>query len=850
MTERGIFGVKKFLAPLTGLALFAVALRALRQELGAHSLAGILRELESLPLKTLILSFVLVILSYVVLTLYDLLALRYIGKPLSYRKTAFTSFVSYAVSNTVGLSFLSGAALRLRLYGSWGLSTLDIAQVTLFNAATLWVGLALGGGVALLTAPPPALFPLWGWRLAGGLLLTGAFTYLLWCVRFRREIRWKMWQFSPPSGKTAAMQFGVSLLDWTVTGMTLYILLPKSTISPLVFLGIFMTAQVAGLISHVPGGLGVFETVILVSLGGALPREGLAAALLAFRGLYYFIPLAAGVGMLGFNEIRQHANMARKTVGVAGRWLGAVTPTALSVLTFTGGLVLLISGATPAAGSRLAWLKHLLPLPFIEASHFIGSLAGTGLLLLAWGLHRRLDAARVATAVLAATGAVTSLLKGGDFEEAIFMVALLALLLPLKSAFYRRSRLMAEPLSLGWIAAVGLAVGGTAWLGFFSNRHVEYSPDLWWRFEWAGDAPRFLRALVATGGGLTFFGLLRLLRPSPPELSLPNEKDLDRAATVAAQSPSTEAWLAMLGDKEILFSESGNSFLMFAVEGINWVSMGDPVGNGDEAAELAWDFKGMADRHGGHAVFYEVSPERIPLYLDLGLQLLKLGEEARVPLGSFSLEGSSAKEHRYTVRKLEKDGLSFRLCSPEEVPAILPALKEVSDRWLEEKHTREKGFSLGFFKEDYLARFPVAVAERNGKIEAFANVWRGGGQSELSVDLMRHLPEAPRNVMDYLFIRMMVWGKEKGYGWFNLGMAPFSGFENRALAPLWHKLGGLLFRQGEHFYNFQGLRQFKDKFHPVWTPKYLASPGGLALPGILTNVSSLISRGLKGMVSK
>jgi phosphatidylglycerol lysyltransferase len=96
----------------------------------------------------------------------------------------------------------------------------------------------------------------------------------------------------------------------------------------------------------------------------------------------------------------------------------------------------------------------------------------------------------------------------------------------------------------------------------------------------------------------------------------------------------------------------------------------------------------------------------------------------------------------------------------------------------------------------------------------------------------------------------MLWGKQQGYRWFNLGMAPMSGFEDRALAPLWSRVGSFLFRHGEHFYNFQGLRQYKEKFDSTWEPRYLASPGGLALPRIVTNVASLISGGLKGVVTK
>jgi phosphatidylglycerol lysyltransferase len=104
--------------------------------------------------------------------------------------------------------------------------------------------------------------------------------------------------------------------------------------------------------------------------------------------------------------------------------------------------------------------------------------------------------------------------------------------------------------------------------------------------------------------------------------------------------------------------------------------------------------------------------------------------------------------------------------------------------------------------------------------------------------------------MDFLLLHLILWGKEEQYTWFNLGMAPFSGLEDHALAPLWNRVGSFLFRYGEHFYNFQGLRQYKEKFDPEWEPKYLVSPGGLPLPRILANIASLISGGMKGVITK
>jgi phosphatidylglycerol lysyltransferase len=289
---------------------------------------------------------------------------------------------------------------------------------------------------------------------------------------------------------------------------------------------------------------------------------------------------------------------------------------------------------------------------------------------------------------------------------------------------------------------------------------------------------------------------------------------------------------------------------MYAVEGRSWIAMGDPVGPDLRWPELIWEFRELSDRYGGRTVFYEIGHQHLHLYLDLGLSLLKLGEEARVPLTAFSLEGGVRKGLRYTNRKLEKEGCRFEVIQPESVAALPDELKSISDAWLAEKSTAEKGFSLGFFQPDYIRRCPVALVIRNERIVAFANLWTGAQMEELSLDLMRYLPEAPEGVMEFLFICLMLWGKEQGYRWFNLGMAPFSGLENRALAPLWNRLGAFVFRHGEHFYNFKGLRQYKEKFDPQWRPKYLASPGGLAWPQILANLATLISGGVKGVVAK
>jgi phosphatidylglycerol lysyltransferase len=843
------------LGPLFGLLLFAVALWVLHHELKAYHFQDILRQVENLPTHRLLLALALTILSYLIMTGYDTLALRYIQHPLTYAKIALASFIGYAFSNNIGLSMIAGGSVRYRLYSGWGLSTLEITKVVAFCSLTLWLGFFTLGGAIFLVEPmvvPKVLhLPFASVRPIAMIFLALVMGYLLWSALRKRPLRILEWEFPMPSSNIFLSQIAIASLDWVLAGSALFAFLPSlPNLSFPGFLGIYMLAQFVGLVSQVPGGLGVFETVVILLLSPTLPASETLGALLAYRGIYYLLPLFVAVALLGVQEVFQKKMEVQRVAQVFGQWVFGLIPHMLAFTTFVGGAILLFSGAMPAVPWRLAWLKDILPLPLIEISHFLGSLVGVGLLILAWGLLRRLDAAYILTLAFLSIGIILSLLKGFDYEEAIALSVMLGALVPCRRYFYRRAFLMTERFTPGWIAAITLVLLCSVWLGIFSYKHVEYSHDLWWRFTLSGDAPRFLRATVGAIGVALFFLLAKLLRPASPKPGPPGPEDFERIVPIIQRSRKTYANLALLGDKAFLFSQTGNAFIMYNIEGRSWVAMGDPVGQVEEWPELAWRFREICDRYDGWAVFYEVVPGSIRLYLDLGLSLLKLGEEGRVPLEDFSLEGSHRKGLRHTCHKLEKEGYIFEVIPPDGIPSCLPDLKRVSDSWLEVKQATEKGFSLGFFREDYLKRFPAGLVRKEGRIIAFSNIWSGAEKEELSIDLMRYLPEAPHGVMDYLFIQLMLWGKQEGYRWFNFGMAPLSGLEHRALAPLWNRVGTFIFRHGEHFYNFQGLRQYKEKFGPQWDPKYLVSPGGLALPHILANLASLISGGVKGVFSK
>ena len=536
-------------------------------------------------------------------------------------------------------------------------------------------------------------------------------------------------------------------------------------------------------------------------------------------------------------------------MGLLGKWTPAIVPRVMAFNVFVAGSILLFSGATPAAAGRMALLRRVLPLPLVEMSHFVGSLIGVLLLLLARGLQRRIESAYYLTIILLCGGIVASLLKGFDVEEAGILAAMLVVFIPCRRDFYRKGALLTERFTLQWLMAILGVIACTVWLMLFAFKHVDYQDELWWRFEFSRDAPRALRALA----GVVIVTLIalssRVLRSRARLGALPTDQDIADARRIVMQSTKTASHLALLGDKRLLFNSARDAFIMYGDAGRSYVAMGDPVGSKVAAADLAWDFRELCDVGGRAPVFYQVDEEMVSMYVEMGLSLIKIGEEARVRLTDFGLEGGNRKNLRRTHRQLNEAGCRFEIIQPPAVADMMPTLKQISDAWLADKSTAEKGFSLGFFKPDYIEQTPVAIIWHEEKIVAFANLWFGADKEELSLDLMRYTPGSPHGVMEYLFINLMLWGRENGYQWFSLGMRLWRGSNPSRADRSGTKSQRWPFAMENTSTIFRAYDCTKTSLIPCGA-KYVASPGGLSLPVYLTNVATLISGGLSGLIRK
>ncbi|MFS2158600.1 bifunctional lysylphosphatidylglycerol flippase/synthetase MprF [Pseudomonas sp. Pseusp122] len=839
------------------LLLFAIALIACRHMLIEMDLDALHDSLLSVPLPSLGGAVLATVIGFIILLGYEVSASRYANVQLPAKTLVLGGFTAFAIGNAVGLSMLSGGSVRYRLYSRHGLGAIEVARMTLFASLSLGSALPPLAALAMLAdlsdaslalhMPVDALA-----AIAIAVLLLGTLAAVMLYRRRLPEqtiphnllVRIGRRTLRLPSTRLTLMQLVITALDVAAAATVLYLLLPQSP--PFAaFLLVYLLALAAGVLSHVPGGVGVFEAILLAAFANELGAAPLAAALLLYRLIYVVLPLLVACLVLLFNEA-QRLLPTRQAMRVAS---GLAAPI-LALLVFLSGVVLLFSGSTPEIDTRLEYVGFMIPHRLIDASHFVASLVGVLCLLLAQGLRRRLSAAWMLTLGLLIAGAVLSMLKGFDWEEASMLVITACLLAVFRRSFYRPSRLLELPFSGLYLMASVCVVGASIWLLLFAYQDVPYSHQLWWQFTLDADAPRALRSALGSAVLLVIVSLTWLLRTARPVIKLPDAAELAKAAEIVKASAQPDGGLALTGDKAILLHPSGNAFLMYAHRGRSLVALYDPIGPTQQRAELIWQFRDLCDVHHARPVFYQVRAENLPFYMDIGLTAIKLGEEARVDLHRFDIDakGKEMKDLRYTWNRGGRDGLSLEIHEPGQAP--LEELKVISDAWLTGKNVREKGFSLGRFSPEYLQYFRVAIIRFEGKPVAFANLLETSRKDLASLDLMRAHPEAPKLTMEFMMVGLILHYKQNGYGRFSLGMVPLSGLQPRRGAPLTQRLGSMVFRRGEQLYNFQGLRRFKDKFQPDWEPRYMAVPAGLDPLVALADTAALIAGGLTGLVKR
>ncbi len=843
---------RQLLVGLTICALAGLGSCGLQRAAAGVSFHALVAALRATPLRALLMALAATTVSYVALFGYDLSGLRYVRARPPLSAALLASFCGYAIGNAVGFGAFSGGAVRYRIYTAAGLSPGQIGRLILFISVAVGIGLATISGLGLVicadrvgsmlgTSPEP-LFA------AAALLLGLATVFLGFCATRRRSLAIGPINIEPPGPALILTQLALTTTDVLAAAAVLWVLLPPTGIGFFAFAAVFAAALALGILSHIPGGLGVFEVAILYAVGSKAPVSAVAAALVAYRGIYFLLPLFLSTVLLAGFETRCFfgGELGERIARAASR----MAPSFLAAATFAVGASLVISGVMPAFTDRLQILALHVPLWAVETAHLLASIAGLVLLFAARGLLHRLDGAWWLALSMTLLSIPFCLVKGLAIVAPTAALLLLAGLIASRREFDRRASL-SHPLSAGWFAAIGCVVIGSFWILFFAFRHVEYHPQLWWQFEFDATVSRALRTALGVAILAVVLGVWQLLRPAAGQPNPSSAAERKQAQRIALAQSRPDALLALMGDKSLLFSETEKSFLMFGKHGRTWAALGDPVGPEDEAVELIWRFIELADAHGGRVAFYQVPSTSLPRYLDAGLKVMKIGEEARVALQCFSLAGRARTGLRYALRRGERDGLALELIPAAGVPAIIGELREISDAWLV-RHSAagEKRFSVAAFCPDYLLAQSVVLLREHGRPVAFATVMETEARTEAMVGLMRQRPDiSSRCAMEYLFVRLLQHYQSAGYCGFSLGMTPLSGFAANPLASRWHRIARFIWSHSRRIYNFRGLHAFKGKFDPAWESRYLAASGAFGPYLALADIAVLIGGGMRQRVT-
>lgn len=854
---------------LVGIGLFAAGLFALYHLLEEVDAVEVMVHIRSLPPLYLLSAVLATAVAYAALVGYDVLALRFIGRKLPGRVVALGGFLAYAFGNTIGVSVVSGGAVRYRIYSAVGLNAFEVATVSAYIAVALGTGLTLIGLTALAVHPGVVASVL---PLSEGMVRWGSAATVAISVAVIIAVSWgnlslRLWKLELrlPSISNLAGQLVVTVVDVVAAAFTLWVLMPAGTPDFTSFVAIYSIAMMVGVLSHVPGGVGVFETVVISTLPAGVPVSEAAAALLMFRVIYYLLPFAVGFLMVSLNELRLAGGAIGRLVGrvpgAVGEPSGAMrpaldavhgmAPSLAALATFGFGVYLLLVSLVPAVRSEALEERDIVSTLLLETGALGSAMLGVVLLILSHGLIRRIKAAYVLSLLALATGSVTSLLNGLDLKSAAVLATGALLLLSFGRGFYRKAPLTDSLFSPSWFVLVFGVVTAAAVFFFFVHRDPMVDADVWLRLVDGPEVPRAFRAVMVASALLLVISLYAALRPlriQPVSSSEPGA--LDRAEAIVGAAGQPRGCLALTGDKQFLFSEQGGAFLMFAEQGKTWIALGDPVGAPEEQVELCWNFVDLARRAGYQPVFYEVGPGLLQRYAEMGFSLHLVGEEAIVMLPGYVARGDGPDAPNLRLDAWQERGHEVEIVRPPHSPMLLDRLKVVSAAWLAGRMGRDKGFTVGRFEPEWLQRFPLALVRRDAAIVGFAVILAPGAGRAVAIDLLRYLPEEADGMLEGILLSVILRYRDLGAESFSLGVTPLAGLEARSVERLWTRFGSFVYRHGAAFRNFDELRAFRKAFRPGWEPRYIAVPPGLTPTRAMTSVALRIAGGSRRLLGR
>lgn len=719
-------------------------------------------------------------------------------------------------TNIAGFGGLLGASLRANFYhekASQKQVLFAISKIAMFLLAGLSLWSMVGIVVIFVFGIGAEFANYWIWLVGGA-----AYFPLLMIISHVRDSEFFA---DMPLKRQLRLTLG-SFLEWggcaaffLLIGYFLEAPIPLSSVLPL-----FMVANVIGVISMVPGGLGSFDVLMIMELGQlGLDSSAAFVWLLFYRLFYYVIPFLIGAGLFA-QDAGKRLNAYLE--GLPVQLIRKAAFGFLVVFLYFSGIMLLLRGVAPDLAFQNTLYQRLYPYTFLFLDRVTNVIVAFLILGFGRGIASRVKRAYWPTVIVLIVAMVASLREDNHLRFIVFLIlVVIALILT-------RRELTRDRLALSWGnklidgAVFGLTFIFYAFAVFYNapaihHRHV---PDV---FLFPSERMFFTTLIGVMLAALTVYLIFRYL--SAPTKSLADPYDEARLKAVVAKFGGNEvSHLGLMRDKSLHFYQVDGEdrvFFLFKKKADKLIVMGEPAGDETQIPAAIADFMKQADDQDMSLVFYEINESLTMKLHEFGFDFMKFGEEGYVDVTTFTLAGTKRKGERALMHKFEREGYSVELLKPPFDDALLDDLQTVSDSWLDGRS--EKGFSLGFFDRHYLNQAPIAVVRApDGKIVAFATDMPTGNNEVTSIDLMRSSADAPSGIMDEVFIHLFELAKDRGFKYFNMGMAPLANVGTSSYSFIEEKIAHLVYEYGYRFYGFQGLRSYKNKYVTEWVPKYVA----------------------------
>ncbi|MBM7655090.1 bifunctional lysylphosphatidylglycerol flippase/synthetase MprF [Neobacillus cucumis] len=836
ITKEKVLKVMKFIFPV---CLLIFAITEMKKFTGNINVGLLKNEIGQLHFLQILIIFGITFAAVLPMVFYDVILAKILKIKVSRRELTEQSFIANSFSNLIGFGGLVGAMLRTYFFHKFEQDKRKLLGVIATVSLFYLTGISFLSWIVTIHYSNYPLYLHTRW-LYFAVLGVGLYLPIFLTIH--------VFQTSKDKNhigmlKTMIQLVMVSVIEWFAVFASIFILtiILGFHISFFDLFPVYIGAACAGIISMIPGGLGSFDLVFLWGMQDLhYPEEKVLVLLLFYRIGYYFIPFLVSLVFfvrLYWQRWNQLWNNLPKAI------VQGISHIILTVLVFLSGLILLLSASVPGIMSRLRIAQELLSFPIINVSHQLSVAAGFLLLGLSRGIEYSVKRTYDLTMLALILAALFSIFKGIDYEEASFLIIVALLLRTAKGQFYRESYVLTWGKTIFDVTIILIVTLMYIIIGYFNLPHARITiPKRLLPYVIVDYRDLFSSAIIGLiiAFSILFIGYL-ISRPKKWKLerSIDHEQDIMKHLSVYEGNVSSH--LIFLHDKYIFWNKKKNVLISFQKYADKLIVLGDPIGDNQGFSSAIEEFQEIADLHGFTPVFYQVSDRLLPYLHGHGFAFFKLGEEAFIDLRVFQIE---EKKSDFTEWKSQfvTQHYSSEILYPPYSNELIEEIRLISDDWLQGRN--EKGFSLGFFDENYLNKAPIAIVrDEKGSIIGFMSImYVYDNFKTVSVDLIRVKPSVQNSVIDFLFLTSFDWAIEKGYQRFNMGMAPLSNVGLSRFSFLSEKIAAQIFLHGHFIDYFPDIRKFNEKYTYLWEPKYLAYRRKSSLPFVMAQITLLISK--------